>query len=95
MDAGFDLRLWIDGKEWFPEPGLHAQNTWSVALSKGLHDLKVTFVDFRRKTFKNEYWLPWQEKQVWQGIPVLQVSGPGIEKKTLPKAWLKRQVERF
>ncbi len=95
MDAGFDLRLWIDGREWFPEPGLHAQNTWSVALSRGLHDLKVTFVDFRRKTFKNEYWLPWQEKQVWQGIPVLEVSSPGFRKQPLPKAWLKRPAEDY
>ena len=64
-----------------------------MALNKGLHNLKVTFVDFRYRTFKNEYWLPWQEKEVWQGIPALQVSGPGTERQPLPKAWLKRPVE--
>ncbi len=29
------------------------------------------------KEFKSEYWLDWQEEEVWQGIPVLEVSGPG------------------
>ena len=89
MDAGYDLRVSVNGKEWFPQPGLHARNTWSVALKKGHHDFKVIFVDFRHKTFKNEYWLPWQEKEVWQGIPRLQISGPGISKTPLPDTWLK------
>jgi hypothetical protein len=90
MDAGFDLRLWVDGEEWFPSPGLHAENRWSVALKKGLHDFKVIFVDFRSKSFKNEYWLPWQEEQVWQGLPTLRLSGPGMKMQPLPSAWLKR-----
>ncbi len=89
MDAGYDLRVWVDGKEWFPEPGLHARNSWSVALKKGAHDFKVAFVDFRGKTFKSEYWLPWQEGQVWQGIPILRISGPGIKKMPLHTSWLK------
>jgi len=91
MDAGFDLRLWIDGKEWFPEPGLHAQNSWSVALGKGLHSFEVSFVDFRMRPFKNEFWLAWREKQVWQGMPVVEVSGPGVKKQPLPRSWLKRK----
>ena len=90
MDAGFDLRVWIDGEEWFPAPGLHGQNTWSVALKKGAHDFKVSFVDFRYKTFKSEYWLPWQEEQVWKEIPTLDISGHGIRKQALPESWLKR-----
>jgi len=93
MDAGFDLRLQIDGKDWFPDPGLHAQNTWSIALKMGLHRLKVLFVDYRYKKFKSEYWLSWQEGEMWQGIPVLQVSGPGLKKQPLPQAWLKRPAE--
>jgi hypothetical protein len=90
-DAGFDLRLWVDGEEWFPNPGFHAQNTWSVALNKGLHDFKVVFVDFRYKTFKSEYWMSWQEDEVWRGIPSLQISGPGMKQQVLPRSWLKHQ----
>ncbi|HUT12365.1 MAG TPA: chitobiase/beta-hexosaminidase C-terminal domain-containing protein [Thermoguttaceae bacterium] len=93
MDAGFDLRVWVDGDEWFPSPGIHAQNTWSVALKKGLHDFQVAFVDFRYKTFKSEYWLPWQQEEVWQGIPTLRVSGPGMAKQPLPRSWLKRRIQ--
>ena len=89
MDAGFDMRVFVDGEEWFAAPRVHAENTWSVALKKGLHDFKVVFTDFRYKNFKSEYWLDWQEEEVWQGIPVLEVSGPGIPKQPLPKAWLK------
>ena len=91
MDAGYDLRIWVGGQEWFPQPGLHAQNTWSIALKKGAHDFKAVFVDFRSKTFKSEYWLPWQKGQVWQGIPTLKISGPGIQKMPLPYSWLKHR----
>ncbi len=92
MDAGFDLRVWVDGEEWFPSPTIHAQNTWSVALRKGLHDLKVVFVDFRYKEFKSEYWLPWQEEEVWQGVPKLRISGPGMKIQPLPQSLLKRRI---
>ena len=94
MDAGFDLRIRVDGEEWFPSPLLHAQNTWSVALKKGLHDFKVAFVDFRYRTFKSEYWLSWQEEEVWQGIPAVRVSGPGMPEQALPQSWLKTAVRR-
>jgi hypothetical protein len=89
MDAGYDLRVWVDGEEWFPSPTLHSQNVWSIPLEKGLHALKVCYVDYRWKTFKNEYWMDWQEGQMWQGTPVLEVSGPGIKKQPLPTKWLK------
>ena len=92
MDAGFDLRVLIDGEEWFPSPTIHAENTWSVALRKGLHDFKVVFVDFRYKKFKSEYWLPWQEAEVWQGVPKLRISGPGMKIQPLPRAMLKRRA---
>jgi hypothetical protein len=88
MDAGFDLRVWVGGEEWFPSPGLHAQNTWSVALQKGQHEFQVVFVDLRYKKFKSEYWLPWQEQEVWKGIPTLQISGTSLKKQPVPRSWL-------
>lgn len=90
MDAGYDLRVWVDGEEWFPSPTLHSQNVWSIPLEKGLHTLKVCYVDYRWKTFKNEYWMDWQEGQMWQGIPILQVSGPATSRQPLPATWLRR-----
>lgn len=84
MDAGFDLRIWVDGEEWFPSPTLHSENAWSIPLQKGLHNLRVCYVDYRWKTFKNEYWMDWQEGQMWQGTPVLEVTGADGKKQPLP-----------
>jgi hypothetical protein len=90
MDAGFDLRVWLDGEEWFPSPTLHSENTWSIPLQKGLHELRVCYVDYRWKTFKNEYWMDWQEGQMWQGTPVLEVTSPDGKTQPLPAHWLMR-----
>ncbi|MEK0445908.1 MAG: hypothetical protein RLZZ399_1229 [Verrucomicrobiota bacterium] len=88
MDAGFDLRVWVDGEEWFPSPTLHSENAWSIPLQKGLHNLRVCYVDYRWKTFKNEYWMDWQEGQMWQGTPVLEVTSADGKKQPLPAQWL-------
>lgn len=89
MDAGYDLRVFIDGQEWFPSPTLHAENIWDVALQEGLHRIAVSYVDYRWKTFRNEYWMTWQAEEMWQGTPVLNVSGPGFDQQPLPKGWLR------
>lgn len=89
MDAGYDLRVWIDGAEWLPAPRLHAENTWSVPLAAGLHRLAVSFVDYRRRPFKNEYWMPWRKEQMWQGIPALELSGPGRDRRPVDPAMLR------
>ena len=88
MDAGYDLRVWIAGREWFPAPRLHSENTWFIPLQKGLHRLKVSFADYRYKTFRNEYWMAWQEEEMWQGMPKLEVSGPGVTRQVIPASWL-------
>lgn len=92
MDAGYDLRVWIDDQEWFPNPDLHAENTWSVALEKGLHRFHVSYTDFRWKSFRNEYSMAWRPEQVWQGVPVLDVAGPDIGRQPLPASWLRCQT---
>ncbi len=88
MDAGYDLRVWVGGEEWFPNPDLHAENIWSVALEQGMHRFEVSYTDFRWKQFRNEYWMSWREEQVWQGTPVLELDGPGVKRQAVPAAWL-------
>ena len=88
MDAGYDLRVWIDGREWYPAPRLHSENTWFIPLAKGMHRLKVSFADYRYKTFRNEYWMAWQKGEMWQGMPRLEVSGPGVKRQVIPASWL-------
>jgi hypothetical protein len=89
QDAGYELRVWIDGQEWFPNPDLHAENIWSVGLEKGPHRFEVSYVDFRWKTFHNDYWMSWNPLQVWAGTPILEVDGPGRKRQVVPAAWLK------
>ena len=89
MDAGYDLRVWVDTEEWFPAPRLHSENIWFIALEKGIHQFMVSFADYRYRKFKSEYWMTWQAEEMWQGIPVLEVSGPAIKKQPLPNEWLK------
>lgn len=89
MDAGYDLRVTVDGEEWFPSPTLHSENVWHIALAAGPHRLEVTYVDYRWKKFKNEYCMAWQEGQMWQGTPVLEVSGPGVSQQPIPADWLR------
>lgn len=88
LDAGFDLRVFIDEHEWMPNPDLHAENAWSVALAAGPHRLRVAFVDYRQRPFRNEYWMAWWPGQIWQGIPTLEMSGPGHPRQSIPGSWL-------
>jgi hypothetical protein len=88
MDAGYDLRVWVGGEEWFPNPDLHAENIWSVALEKGTHRFEVSYTDYRWKTFRNEYSMSWRPEQMWQGTPVLELDGPGMGKGAIPAEWL-------
>jgi hypothetical protein len=90
-DAGFELRIWIDGEEWFPNPDLHAENIWSVALDKGLHRFQVSYVDYRWKKFRNEYWMTWNPGQMAEGVPMLELDGPGLARQPLPSAWLRNR----
>lgn len=90
MDAGYDLRVFVDGQEWWPNPMLHAENQWSVPLAAGLHRFEVAYVDYRWKQFRDEYWINWMPEQMCQGTPVLEVSGPGMAKQPLPSEWLWR-----
>jgi hypothetical protein len=90
LDAGYDLRVFVDGREWSPAPALHAENVWYVPLEAGPHRLKVAYVDYRWKTFRNEYWMRWQPEEMGTGVPTLEISGPGMDRRPVPVDWLTR-----
>jgi hypothetical protein len=94
VDPGYDLRVIVDGEEWWPAMRWHALGTWSRALAKGPHQFRVIFVDTRTKPYKHETWQNWPNLDVlWKGeTPMLEVSGPGINQHPIPAAWL-RQVK--
>lgn len=89
IECSYDLRLFIDGEEWYPSTRRHAFGTWSVALDRGPHAFECIFVDVRRKDGKVEAWRDFPNpKAEWKGTtPVLEVTGPGLSKRPLPDAW--------
>ncbi len=103
IEAGYDLRFWLGNKngngvysrrviglnEWYPSTRMHALGSWSTALKKGLHPFKLVFVDYRTDA---AVWLnrPGLRDYIWTGsTPELLVSGPGLDRQPIPRAWLK------
>ena len=92
-EPGYDLRLCVDGQEWYLGQMWHGRGKWSVPLRKGLHTFAVTFADARAKDINNQkrnlwnnYPEPWA---VWRGAaPTIEMSGPSIERQPVPAAWL-------
>lgn len=81
--AGYDLRLLLDGKEWYPATSRHALGTWSVALQKGQHDFQVVYADLRGDGVQKMN-KPGQKPLVWEGTtPDVQLSGPGLSRRSL------------
>lgn len=96
-EPGYDLRVWIDGEEWDLGQRHHGRGLWSVPLAKGPHQLLVTFADARNRdgvvhkaNLAFGYPSPWV---VWKGeSPVIEISGPGVDKQPIPAAWLRQQA---
>ncbi|MEX1224322.1 MAG: hypothetical protein WEA31_07220, partial [Pirellulales bacterium] len=90
---GYDLRLWIDGREWKLSQIWHGLGTWSIPLEAGPHDFKLIFADARaaevatqRRDLWRDYPQPWV---VWAGTtPALEISSPEHPRQPIPKAWL-------
>ena len=74
--AGYELRLMLDGREWYPSTSRHALGVWSVALEKGRHSFALFFADLRADGTKlNQPGKTW----VWNGsAPKIQISGPNL-----------------
>jgi hypothetical protein len=84
-DAGFDLRLWLGGEEWYPSTRWHNFGGWSVALKKGLYPLRAFYVDQRGSNM----WVSAGGQAVWRGDkPQILISGPGLTKQPIPAEWL-------
>lgn len=94
IESGYDLRVFVNGKEWYPNVRWHGHGTWSVALAKGKHAFKVVFVDLRPRPHKIE--LMWgfpHPEFTWKGAaPTLAVSGPELPKQPVPATWLSHTV---
>jgi hypothetical protein len=81
-EAWYDLRLFIDGEEWYPATRRQNFGTWSVPLEAGSHRIEVQWVDQRpsmgtglnRTSFTR-----------WHGTaPTLEISGPSLPRQPIP-----------
>ncbi|MDQ2732675.1 MAG: chitobiase/beta-hexosaminidase C-terminal domain-containing protein, partial [Armatimonadota bacterium] len=86
--AAYDLRVFVDGNEWYPGTDRHALGAWSTALRKGKHAFTVIYEDLRadgpQKMNK-----PGQAPVVWTGVtPALQLAGPGLPRGPVPAGML-------
>jgi hypothetical protein len=101
LDSGYDLRVFVDGKEWYPATRLHNFGGWTVPLAKGLHTLKVYWVDQRPGQAQWAY-PDWsgsapsegeenrsEKYMIWRGDkPTLEISGPGLDRQPVPDGML-------
>lgn len=101
-DAGYELRVFLGQRQglgplrnrvnllnaWYPSTRLHALGTWSIALKKGLHPLRVFYLDYRADSVQrlNRDGL---RPYVWPGVtPSLEISGPQLQRQPIPAGWL-------
>ncbi|MCK9479626.1 MAG: chitobiase/beta-hexosaminidase C-terminal domain-containing protein [Firmicutes bacterium] len=88
--AGYDIQIFIDGEMWYPTTRRQSFGTWSISLAKGFHEIKVKYIDYRGQTAQ-EYNREGIKDLIWSGdIPELLISGPNIEKQTIPNKMLYR-----
>lgn len=92
----YDLRLYIDGEEWYLTQWWHGHGTWSVPLAKGFHSFQVDFADARTNPWRKSgcwryYPRPWA---IYQGKPTdILLSGPDMEKTRIPQEWFYRSTK--
>jgi hypothetical protein len=89
-DCGYDLRLFLNNEEWYPTMRWHNYGVWSVPLKKTKYQFKVIWVDQRAQDwYLGGDWRADWRKRLWDGEkPVIQISGPGLEKQPIPAKML-------
>ncbi|HEY3321014.1 MAG TPA: FN3 associated domain-containing protein [Planctomycetota bacterium] len=89
VHAGYDLRVFIDNKEWYPATQTHNFGAWSIPLKSGKHALKVVYINQQNVRLMGDL-ENWKD-YYWQGAkPDLTISGPGLTKQPLPASMLCR-----
>jgi hypothetical protein len=89
VHAGYDLRVYLDGKEWYPATQVHNFGAWSVPLKAGKHAFKVVYINQQNVHLMSDF-ENWKD-YYWSGArPALMISGPGLVKQPIPAAMLCR-----
>jgi hypothetical protein len=91
--TSYDLRVYVDGEQWYLTQWWHGHGTWSAPLKKGFHTFEVDFADARST--------PWRKSGIWRYYPRpwavysgnstdILLSGPDMQPARIPKEWLFR-----
>ncbi|MGD0093470.1 MAG: FN3 associated domain-containing protein, partial [Planctomycetota bacterium] len=89
VHAGYDLRVYLGGKEWYPATQAHNFGAWSLPLKAGKHALKAVYINQQNVHLMSDF-ENWKE-YYWQGTkPNLTISGPGLSKQPIPAGMLCR-----
>ncbi|MFA6293486.1 MAG: FN3 associated domain-containing protein, partial [Victivallales bacterium] len=107
-DPGYELNVYLGNNivpyggrtriaginQWYPSTRLHAFGNWSLALKKGLQPFRLVYLDYRTDapSLLNK---PGIQDYIWSGVtPDLRISGPGLDRQTIPKAWLFSEAKK-
>jgi len=78
----WDLRIWVNGEEWYPATRRQNFGAWTVPLKAGLHQLEVHWVDQRPSVGLRG--------EAYDTVPQLDISGPDLPRQPIPADWLLR-----
>ena len=83
VHAGYDLRVFIDDREWYPATQAHNFGAWSLPMKAGRHKLKVVYINQQNVRLMSDF-ENWKD-YYWTGTkPGLMISGPGLDKQPIP-----------
>lgn len=89
IHSGYDLRIYIDGLEWYPATQIHNFGAWSVPLKSGLHAFKVVYINQQNVHLMSDF--EHLKDFYWSGAkPSLTISGPGLNAQPIPASMLCR-----
>jgi len=85
VEAWSDLRIFVDGEEWYPATRRQNFGTWSVPLAAGSHTFEVRWVDQRPSMGILSGDRPLETFTLWTGkAPLLELSGPDLPRGPVP-----------
>ena len=88
IHAGYDLRLFVDGREWYPATQPQNYGNWSIPLKAGKHAFRVLYINQQTTTLWGDVANGYEDCYYRGNKPGLKISGPGLEKQAIPAGML-------
>jgi hypothetical protein len=88
IHAGYDLRLFVDGREWYPATQPQNYGNWSIPLKTGKHAFRVLYINQQTTTLWGDVVYGLEDRYYRGNKPGLKISGPGLEMQAIPAGML-------